>query len=143
MIAQRTKEQLQGVVLAAVIVTLVGVLMAPLALAKITRNTIDPVATVTQNGRQVIVTGPISCTERQRAELRVSVTQRSTGAVAEGTAHITCARDTLQWEVRASTRGNATFEAGPATAVALAASSDGGDTDDAHQWLVEITLRAE
>jgi hypothetical protein len=71
------------------------------------------------------------------------VTQRSTGAVAEGRAFITCSTDTLQWEVRASTQGQETFEEGPATAVAFAASSDRGDTDDAHQWLVNITLVRE
>ena len=35
-------------------------------------------------GRQVTVTGPIAVTTGERTELRVTVTQRSTGAVAEG-----------------------------------------------------------
>jgi hypothetical protein len=47
-------------------------------------NTIDPVAIVADNGRHLIVTGPIECTHGERVELRVTVTQRETGAVAEG-----------------------------------------------------------
>ncbi len=73
----------------------------------------------------------------------MTVTQRSTGAVAEGRGFVTCTGDTLQWEVRATTQGKETFEEGPATAVAFASTSERGDTDDAHQWLVNITLVRE
>ena len=69
---------------------LVGVCLAPLALARILTNTIDPVAIVSGNGLHVLVTGPIACMEGERASLRVTVTQRETGALAEGVALFTC-----------------------------------------------------
>lgn len=72
-----------------------------------------------------------------------TVTQRSTGAVAEGHTRITCTGDIQQWEVHASTQGQETFEEEPATAVALGRTTDRGETTDAHQWLVDITLVGE
>jgi hypothetical protein len=73
----------------------------------------------------------------------VTVTQRATGAVAEGSTVISCTGAEQQWEIRASTQGKKMFEAGPAIAVAVASTSRPGDTDDAHQWLVNITLVRE
>ena len=40
-------------------------------------------------------------------------------------------------------KGNNRFEPGPATAVALCASTLHGEVTDAHQWLVEIMLVEE
>jgi hypothetical protein len=134
---------MKGLVSAAIVLTLVGVFIAPTAFARVSYNTIDPVAIVTDNGRHIIVTAPIACTESERAYLQVTVTQRSTGAVAEGHARITCAGDIQQWEVHASKHGQETFVEGPATAVALARTTDRGDITDAHQWLVNITLVGE
>ncbi len=116
---------------------------APPAFARITVNTIDAQAVVADNGRHIVVTGPIACTKSERAFLRVTVTQRETGAVAEGSTRITCTGDAQQWEVHASAQDRAAFEEGPATAVALAHTTDRGDITDAHQWLVEITLAGE
>jgi hypothetical protein len=73
----------------------------------------------------------------------VTVAQRSTGAVAEGHAFLTGTGTTNQWEVEATDQGGATFEAGPATVVALARSSINGHATDAHQWLVNVTLLSE
>ena len=103
-------------------------------------NTIDPIAIVTGNGRHIVVTGPIACDEAETAYVRVVVTQRATGAVAEGSTFITCSGDTQQWEAQASSQGKATFEEGPATAVALGRTTFRGEATDAHQWLVDITL---
>ena len=133
----------KGLVSAATFLTLVGLLIAPVALARVVLNTINPVAIVTDNGRHLVVTGPIACTSGEKVYLRVTVTQRSTGAVAEGRTRLTCTGDTQQWEVHASTQGKDTFEAGPATAVALGRTSNRGDITDAHQWLVDITLVGE
>jgi hypothetical protein len=129
--------------MAAMILTLAGVFAVPLASAKIIRNTIDPVATVSANGRRIVLTGPIECAAGERAHLRVTVTQRETGAVAEGQARITCTGVSQQWTVRAPTRGAASFDEGPATAVALARTTDRGDITDAHQWLVAVALVAD
>jgi hypothetical protein len=97
---------------AAMVMTLAGVLVAPTAFAKIATNTIDPLAIVTDNGLHIIVTGPIACTEGERAYLRVTVSQRATAAVAEGRTLITCTGNTQQWEVHASTQGNETLRKG-------------------------------
>jgi len=123
-----------------VVLALVGACLAPRAFAKVARNTIDAVAIVTDNGRHILVTGPIACTESQPAYLRVTVTQRSTGAVAEGGTLVACTAAAQQWAIQASTQGQASFQEGPATAVAVARTTDRGRSDDAHQWLVNITL---
>lgn len=141
--AEPTKKDVKCVVLAAIVTTLVGVFITPIAFARIVNNTIDPVAIVTDDGRHIIATGPIGCTETQRAFVRVTVTQPSTGAVAEGRALITCTGNIQQWEVHAAIQGKETFQEGPATAVALARTTVRGDTDDAQQWLVNITLVRE
>ena len=142
MFAQPTQKRRSYLVPAALVITLAGV-FASMAIAKVILNTIDPVDTVTGGGRQIVVTGPLRCDQGQRVDLGVTVTQRSTGALAEGDTLLTCAGDTQHWEVRASIRGNEIFQEGPATAVAVARTSNRGITDDAHQWLVNITLAAK
>ena len=145
--AQPTPKHMKCLASAVMIMTFVAIFTAPMAFAKLTTGmetqTIDPFAILTDNGRHIIATGRITCTEHERAHLRVTVTQRGTGAVAEGRALITCTGNIQQWEVQASTHGNQTFQEGPATAVALARTTDRGDTTDAHQWLVAITLGSE
>jgi len=125
------------------IVLLAALFVAPLAFTKIVYNTIDPLATVTDNGRLVIATGPISCTRGERLFLRVTVTQRATGAVAEGSTRIVCTGNNQQWQVNAATQGPETFGEGPAIAVAIARTAFRGEITDAHQWLVNITLVGE
>jgi hypothetical protein len=48
-------------VLRSQVLTVVCACLAPLAFAKITRNTIDPVAIVSDNGRHIKVTGRLRC----------------------------------------------------------------------------------
>ena len=103
-------------------------------------NTVDPAAQVSEKGRRVRITGPIACTVGQRAEVYVTLTQRATGAVAMGKSHFICTGYIQQWEVHAATQGREDFEAGAAFAVALGITSTRGKADDAHQWLVQITL---
>jgi hypothetical protein len=143
MLAQPTRKPTSYLVPAAIVITLASVLAAPVAIARILSNTIDPVSTITGNGRNIIVTGPIRCGESQRAHIAVTVSQRSTGAIAEGDTQLVSTGETQHWEIRASTRGSQTFQEGPATAVALGRTTDRGVTDDAHQWLVNITLAAK
>jgi hypothetical protein len=130
-------------VLAALVLTLGGVCIAPLAFAGIALNTIDPLAIFTDDGCHLIVTGPIACTENERAFLHVTVTQRATGAVAEGRTRLLCTGETQYWEVHASIHGKATFQEGPATAVAVGRTILRGEATDAHQWLVDVTLVRE
>jgi hypothetical protein len=107
---------------------------------QISRTRIDPVAFVTRDGRRLLLSGPVECTGGERAEVRVTVTQRSTGAVARGRAFITCTGDTQQWEIRATTQGKATFEEGDAIGVAFGLTHHRGQATDAHHWLVNLTL---
>ena len=126
-----------------VVFVAVGVLVSTFADARIMRNTIGATARLTESGRALVVTGPIQCDQTQPTYLRLTVSQRTTGAVANGIANITCTPDERQWEVRITAQGNAAFEEGSAIAVALARSTQNGSPDDAHQWLVNITLVRE
>ena len=103
-------------------------------------NTIDPAAQVSEKGRHVHITGPVACTVGQRAEVYVTLTQRATGAIAMGKSHFICTGYIQQWEVHAAAHGQEDFETGAALAVALGITSKRGKADDAHQWLVQITL---
>ena len=143
MFIQSIKQHKKWLVPAAILLTVAGVFVARTAFARISQNTIDPVGIVADKGRHVTVAGPIGAAAGDRIELRVTVTQRSTGAMAEGRAFLTGTGALQQWEVEARAEGGATFEAGPATAVALARTSVGGKATDAHQWLVNITLVRE
>jgi hypothetical protein len=122
---------------------LAGLLAAPLASAKIMRNTIDPVALVTGEGLHLFVTGPFVCTAGERMHLRLTVTQRATGALAEGRTLALCTGADQQWELHASAQGKRAFAEGPAIAVAVARTFDRRGATDAHQWLVEVTLVGE
>jgi len=128
---------------AALVLGLVGVYVAPRAFARVVVNTIDTVATVADNGRRIVLAGPIANDQTEWDDLRVTITQRSTGAVAEGRARILGTTSVQQWVVEAAVQGSATFEEGPATAVAVATSTLQGQVTDAHQWLVQVTLVAE
>ena len=128
---------------AAVVAAVAAAFVASAGFARVANNTIDPIAIVSDDGRHLVVTGPFECTDGETLHLRVTVTQRSTGAVAEGRTIDTCTGGAQQWEVDASSRGAEPFEEGPATAVGVGRTTDHGETTDAHQWLVEITLVAE
>ena len=143
MTIQSIKQHKQWLVPAAIVLALAGVFVARTAFARLVLNTIDPVGIVAHNGRHVTLTGPLAVTAGEQISMRVTVTQRTTGAVAEGRAILTGTGTTNQWEIDAAVQGRATFEAGPAIAVAIARSSLHGQATDAHQWLVDITLVQE
>ena len=114
--------------------------IVPRAFAKLAANTIDTIATISDDGQTIIVTGPILNTQVEWNDIRVTVTQRTTGAVAEGRVRLLGATITQHWVVEADVKGQQDFEPGEATAVAFATSSLHGQVTDAHQWLVHITL---
>ncbi|HZW11422.1 MAG TPA: hypothetical protein VFF69_16075 [Phycisphaerales bacterium] len=133
----------RSLVAALPILVLAGVWLAPGALAKITFNTIDTTGTISDHGRRLVLTGPLACDKVQLVDLRVTVTQRETGALAEGCVRFIGTPEQQTWMLEAQTKGRNTFQAGAARAVALAATSLHGRTDDAHQWLVDLTLEEE
>ena len=143
LLAQQVKNHRRRLASKAVVLTLAGLFVAPLAFARVVFNTIDSLATVTDNGRLVIATGPLTCTRGEQAFLRVTVTQRPTGAVAEGRGRIVCTGNSQQWQVHAAAQGDATFGEGAAVAVAIARTASRGEITDAHQWLVNVTLVGE
>jgi hypothetical protein len=117
-----------------------SVISSPPTFAGIALNTIDPVAHQTENGRQIVVTGPIVCTAGEGVTLRVTVTQRSTGAVGQGRTRFPCTGALQQWEVRVAHDKKAAFAYGAVTAVAFVRTTARGTLTDAHQWLVEVTV---
>lgn len=125
-----------------ILVLLCGVaLVAPLAYAKLAANTIDPVGRLSANRRRIEMTGPFLCDQTQPMAMRVTVTQRNTGAMAEGYGFAIGTAAPQQWRVVAYAIGETAFAPGPATAVALARTTTSlGQPDDAHQWLVNVTL---
>jgi hypothetical protein len=126
MTIQSIKQHKQWLVPAAIVLALAGVFVPRTACARISVNTIDPVGIVAHNGRHVTLAGPLAITAGERASLRVTVTQRTTGAVAEGHLLLTGTGTTNQWEITAAVEGRETFEAGPATATAIARTTAGG-----------------
>lgn len=126
---------------AALLLILTSLLVASVAFARVTRNTIDPIAVLTDGGRHLILTGPVGCTAGERLHTRLTLSQRSTGAIAEGRTLDTCTGAPQQWELSASIRGKARFEPGPA--VAVGRTFQRGQPTDAHQWLVDVTLVEE
>ena len=111
-------------------------------MAKVLFNTVAPVAGLSEHGRHLALTGPLQVLPAgERVLLRVTVTQRTTGALAEGETQFVGTGDLQQWAVRAHTTGRKAFAPGPATATALALTvARGGEVTDAHQWLVDMTL---
>ncbi|HZW11421.1 MAG TPA: hypothetical protein VFF69_16070 [Phycisphaerales bacterium] len=122
------------------VLILAALWLAPEALARLSANTIDTTATISDKGRHLVLTGPLTCDRVQWVDLRVTVTQRETGALAEGCVRFIGTPEQQIWTLEAQTKGRNGFVAGPATAVALATSTLNGQTDDAHQWLVDIVL---
>ena len=140
---RRNNSQTHRLATAVIALFVAGLFATPAVLAKLVQNTIDPIASVGDDGRHLVVTGPITCTAGERMYLRVTVTQRTTGALAEGTTFLVCTGTPQEWEVHAATQGRETFDVGSAAAVASARTTARGDTTDAHQWLVAITLVEE
>ena len=122
------------------VAALVLSLFSGIAAAGIQVNTIDPAAVLAENDRHLSASGPIACTQGQHADIEVTITQRQTGAVASGRTRVLCTGYIQHWEARVNTNGKNTFQVGPATAVALATTSTRAAIDDAHQWLVNITI---
>jgi hypothetical protein len=115
-------------------------LAAP-AFAGVALNTIDGRAILDQAGRVVRVTGPIGCSQVERATIRVTVSQRTTGAVAEGRWRGRCQPTARTWTVqRFVQQGSATFETSTARVCALGVTRKGTQVTDAKQWCQTVRL---
>ncbi len=103
-------------------------------------NTINPVAILKSKGREVVVSGPAQCDQGESFEMRVTVTQESTGAMAAGECEGACTGRVQKWEVTAIVQGDALFEEGPAEASALHCNQRDGKASSAHQWCKDIVV---
>jgi len=113
------------------------------ASAGVVLNTIDREAILGAGGR-VAVTGPLRCSGVERARIRVTVSQRTTGAVAEGRWRGLCRRTTKTWTAtRFVPHGAAMFKTGTAQVCALAVTRRAERPTDAKQWCRRIKLTSE
>lgn len=121
-------------VLVSVVASLLALVLAQSALAAITSNTIDPVTTMSKNGRHAAVSGPVACEAGERIRIRVTVDQASTGAHGQGISQAWCTGDVQQWSVQVHARGRAAFDEGSAEACAFATTRYRGTITDTQQW---------
>ena len=136
-----SKNSLKRFEIAAIVVVIISLLMTGPVLAKLAgTNTIDPIVTLSSNGRQALVTGPISCTQGEKLSLEVMVTQETTGAITEGRLIMSCTGTNQTWAINTKTQGAATLVEGPAVAWALATTRDNGVITDSTQWKRDVTV---
>jgi hypothetical protein len=109
-------------------------LLAQTTSAAMFRNTINPDVTVNGAGHILSVRGPIGCDDGELLRLRITVTQATTGALAQGYTSLNCTGDDLEWSLKAVTYGAARFEEGPAQACALGLTRLGNSVTDIRQW---------
>jgi hypothetical protein len=135
-----TGTRLRRALCATGLVATMTALSAP-ALAGVSLNTIDRHAALDEAGRVVQVTGPIRCSQVERATIRVTVSQRTTGTVAEGRWRGRCRTTTRTWTVRRFVQqGSATFETSTAQVCALGVTRRGTKVTDAKQWCRTVRL---
>jgi hypothetical protein len=139
-----SKPALKRVLLVTALMATTMIALTASASAGVVLNTIDHEAILGAGGRLVAVTGPLRCSGVERARIRVTVSQRTTGAVAEGRWRGLCRRTTTTWTAgKFVPHGAAMFQAGTAQACALAVTRRAQRATDAKQWCRTITLTNE
>ena len=97
--------------------------------------TADEAVLMPSEDDDVVVTGGIKCAEGQIVEINVTVTQETTGAVANGDTLTRCLGtdgQARQWIVHAPTQSQAAFETGNAHLVVNARTLAQGE--ETHEW---------
>jgi pimeloyl-ACP methyl ester carboxylesterase len=112
------------------------------ASAFISANTIDGLATYTQDGRLVRVTGPIACTRGERIAIRAAIRQPATAALARGRWNGRCTGEVQHWQVRARARGGSRFENGRGRVCAVARTRRGARVTDRRRWCERVQVAA-
>jgi hypothetical protein len=139
----RTRRNLLRALLAAGLLVVVGLFLTGAsgpAEARFPINNftnVDDAATVTPSGQNVAVSGWVKCTEGEIAEVRVTVSQESTGTAAAGQTRVRClGEETVQrWTVHVATRPGAFDASRPVRVDAWAVPrSQGERTDEPHTW---------
>lgn len=116
------------------VLALLLALAAQPASAAISRNTIDPVATVGPHGRLARVSGPIACDAGEWLVIRITVDQASTGAWGRGLTILRCSGELQQWSVPVVAFSRASFAPGAAQACAFGVTTANGVVTDTRQW---------
>lgn len=101
-----------------------------------------PTQTLIDSGRTLKLSGPITCPAGDTVRLRATLSQRSTGAVAQGVWSKACTGKGQHWHTTASVNDGVTMSAGCAHAAGLAIIRHAGKPVDAFQWLRTVTLKA-
>lgn len=100
----------------------------------------DPALSLNASGRRVFVTGTVECTQGEKVQLHLTISQRLTGAVAEGNWKGVCTGNPQVWETDAVTQADGKFQLGAAQAVGFGVTISQGKPTDAIQWFDDITL---
>jgi hypothetical protein len=90
----------------------------------------------------MLLRGVVRCATCKRFTLGATVSQSSSGAVAQGGVRCECRGATERWLVTARAREATTFRAGTArVCVWIIARGTAGEAIDARQWCENVTLR--
>ncbi|MDX6535775.1 MAG: hypothetical protein QOD37_116 [Gaiellales bacterium] len=99
-------------------------------------------ATLNARASAVLVTGVVTCTGCRRFTLGATVSQRSSGAVAQGGVRCVCHGSRERWLVTARAREATRFQPGRArVCVWLIARGSAEAAIDANQWCENVSLR--
>lgn len=123
----------------------IALLLTQTASAVMFRNTINPDVTMNGGGNVLSVRGPIGCDDGELLRLRLTVTQATTGALAQGYTSLDCTGDDVEWSLKAIAYGKARFEEGEAQACAMGLTRIGNTVTDIRQWCAanNVTIRYE
>jgi hypothetical protein len=102
----------------------------------------DRAALLSDGGGTVLVSGPITCRVGDSVRVRATVSQASTGAVAEGLWSRRCTGTLMHWHITAIVNDGAHFSAGGADGAGLAIIRRHGVPRSAIQWISPLTLKA-
>jgi hypothetical protein len=101
----------------------------------------DRAASLVGGGAEVHLSGPVDCPVGDTVAIRATVSQLSTGAVAEGDWSKACTGTALHWHITAIVDDGAHLRPGSADGVGLAVIRDRGVPVSALSWISPLTLR--
>lgn len=107
------------------------------------RSSIADSARLAARAADVQLHGVVRCTGCRSFTLGATVSQRGTGALAQGGIRCICHGTAERWSLTARAQAGVRFEPGAArVCVWVAARGAGGRALDARQWCEPVTLRA-
>jgi hypothetical protein len=101
---------------------------------------IDANLVLSADGRDILATGHVGCTEGETYLIEVRITQRATGAMSSCMTQGKCTGDLQKFQAATHARGPARFELGEALACGLIRTRLEDTFTDAWQWCDKVTL---